>query len=205
MKILVVDDHALFCEGLCYVLEKLDNNVSILEANNFNDAVTQLNTNIDIDMVLLDLNMPDKDGFSVLDFCREHYPLISIVVLSASKKRSDMNRALEAGAMGFIPKDTTSNVMLDAIRLIMTGDIYVPQSMAMNVPDEDEELANSFTPRQLEIIPMMIKGFSNKKIALEMGISEATIKMHVTAIFKRLEVNNRTEAALAARTLGFIE
>ncbi|MEP7706161.1 response regulator transcription factor [Paraglaciecola sp. 25GB23A] len=205
MKILVVDDHALFCEGLCYVLEKLDNNVSILEANNFNDAVTQLNTNIDIDMVLLDLNMPDKDGFSVLDFCREHYPLISIVVLSASKKRSDMNRALEAGAMGFIPKDTTSNVMLGAIRLIMTGDIYVPQSMAMNVPDEDEELANSFTPRQLEIIPMMIKGFSNKKIALEMGISEATIKMHVTAIFKRLEVNNRTEAALAARTLGFIE
>tara|TARA_R110002167_G_scaffold42935_23_gene130132 strand:- start:5321 stop:5938 length:618 start_codon:yes stop_codon:yes gene_type:complete len=205
MKILVVDDHALFCEGLCYVLEKLDNNVSILEANNFNDAVTQLNTNIDIDMVLLDLNMPDKDGFSVLDFCREHYPLISIVVLSASKKRSDMNRALEAGAMGFIPKDTTSNVMLGAIRLIMTGDIYVPQSMAMNVPDEDEELANSFTPRQLEIIPMMIKGFSNKKIALEMGISEATIKMHFTAIFKRLEVNNRTEAALAARTLGFNE
>jgi DNA-binding NarL/FixJ family response regulator len=205
MKILVVDDHALFCEGLCYVLEKLDNNVSILEANNFNDAVTQLNTNIDIDMVLLDLNMPDKDGFSVLDFCREHYPLTSIVVLSASKKRSDMNRALEAGAMGFIPKDTTSNVMLGAIRLIMTGDIYVPQSMAMNVPDEDEKLANSFTPRQLEIIPMMIKGFSNKKIALEMGISEATIKMHFTAIFKRLEVNNRTEAALAARTLGFIE
>jgi DNA-binding NarL/FixJ family response regulator len=205
MKILVVDDHALFCEGLCYVLEKLDNNVSILEANNFNDAVTQLNTNIDIDMVLLDLNMPDKDGFSVLDFCREHYPLISIVVLSASKKRSDMNRALEAGAMGFIPKDTTSNVMLGAIRLIMTGDIYVPQSMTMHAPYEDEELANSFTPRQLEIIPMMIKGFSNKKIALEMGISEATIKMHVTAIFKRLQVNNRTEAALAARTLGFNE
>jgi DNA-binding NarL/FixJ family response regulator len=202
MKVLIVDDHALFCEGLCYVLAKLGDDVAILEANNFNQAVAHLHKNSDIDLVLLDLNMPDKDGFTLLDYCRKHYPIISVVVLSASKKRTDMQRALNAGAMGFIPKDTTSYVMLSAINLIMTGEIYIPAAMTQATTDDNEEFGNSLTPRQQEVIPMMIQGFSNKKIALEMGVAEATIKMHVTSIFKRLEVNNRTEAAMAVRKLG---
>ncbi len=201
MKILVVDDHALFREGLVYVLDQLESDISILEASSYEEAVVLLNKDLDIDLALLDLSMPDKDGFTLLNYCRKHFPLVPSVVLSASKERSDLNRALEGGALGFIPKDTTSKVMLNALRLIMSGEIYIPASMNLR-SNNTEPLTESFTPRQQEVVEMMMKGLSNKKIASEMGLVEATIKMHITAIFKRLGVSNRTEAALAAQKLG---
>lgn len=200
MKILVVDDHALFREGLVYVLDKLESDISIVEASNYEEAVVLLNNYPDIDLALLDLSMPDKDGFTLLSYCRKNFPLVPSVVLSASKEQSDLNRALDGGALGFIPKDTTSEVMLNALRLIMSGEIYIPASMnrrSSNIQSSPESL----TPRQQEVVEMMMKGLSNKKIASEMGIVEATIKMHITAIFKRLGVSNRTEAALAAQKL----
>ncbi len=200
MKILVVDDHALFREGLVYVLDKLESDISIVEASNYEEAVVLLNNYPDIDLALLDLSMPDKDGFTLLSYCRKNFPLVPSVVLSASKEQSDLNRALDGGALGFIPKDTTSEVMLNALRLIMSGEIYIPASMnrrSNNIQSSPESL----TPRQQEVVEMMMKGLSNKKIASEMGIVEATIKMHITAIFKRLGVSNRTEAALAAQKL----
>jgi len=200
LKILVVDDHALFREGLVYVLDKLESDISIVEASNYEEAVVLLNNYPDIDLALLDLSMPDKDGFTLLSYCRKNFPLVPSVVLSASKEQSDLNRALDGGALGFIPKDTTSEVMLNALRLIMSGEIYIPASMnrrSNNIQSSPESL----TPRQQEVVEMMMKGLSNKKIASEMGIVEATIKMHITAIFKRLGVSNRTEAALAAQKL----
>jgi len=200
LKILVVDDHALFREGLVYVLDKLESDISIVEASNYEEAVVLLNSYPDIDLALLDLSMPDKDGFTLLSYCRKNFPLVPSVVLSASKEQSDLNRALDGGALGFIPKDTTSEVMLNALRLIMSGEIYIPASMnrrSNNIQGSPESL----TPRQQEVVEMMMKGLSNKKIASKMGIVEATIKMHITAIFKRLGVSNRTEAALAAQKL----
>jgi len=200
LKILVVDDHALFREGLVYVLDKLESDISIVEASNYEEAVVLLNSYPDIDLALLDLSMPDKDGFTLLSYCRKNFPLVPSVVLSASKEQSDLNRALDGGALGFIPKDTTSEVMLNALRLIMSGEIYIPASMnrrSNNIQGSSESL----TPRQQEVVEMMMKGLSNKKIASKMGIVEATIKMHITAIFKRLGVSNRTEAALAAQKL----
>lgn len=201
MKILVVDDHALFREGLVYVLDQLESEISILEASSYEEAVVLLNKDLDIDLALLDLSMPDKDGFTLLSYCRKHFPLVPSVVLSASKEQSDLSRALKGGALGFIPKDTTSKVMLNALRLIMSGEIYIPASMNLR-SNNTEPLTESFTPRQKEVVEMMMKGLSNKKIASEMGLVEATIKMHITAIFKRLGVSNRTEAALAAQKLG---
>lgn len=201
MKVLLVDDHAIFCEGLSYVLAKLDDDVVFLEANNFDDAALHLKNNADIDLLLLDLKMPIKDGFSLLDFCRKHYPLISVVVLSASKNIDDVERSIKAGAVGFIPKDTPSKVMLNALQLIMMGEIYIPRAISQQVDSDGKEASDGLTPRQREVTSMMMKGFSNKKIALEMGITEATIKMHVTSIFKKLEVNNRTEATIAMQSL----
>ncbi|AEP28237.1 response regulator [Brumicola nitratireducens] len=202
MKVLLVDDHAIFCEGLSYVLAKLDDDVVFLEANNFDDAALHLKNNADIDLLLLDLKMPLKDGFSLLDFCRQHYPLISIVVLSASKNIHDVERAIKAGAVGFIPKDTPSKVMVNALQLVMMGEIYIPRSISQQIDSDDTETNDALTPRQREVTSMMMKGYSNKKIALEMGITVATIKMHVTSVFKKLGVNNRTEAAIAMQRLA---
>jgi DNA-binding NarL/FixJ family response regulator len=204
LNILVVDDHALFREGMSYVLDKLEDGVTILEASNYDEAISLLDKFPNIDLVLFDLSMPDKDGFTLLSYCRENFPLVPAVVLSASKEHNDLNRALNGGALGFIPKDTTSKVMLNALRLIMSGEIYIPASMTQRSSD-NEKTIESLTPRQYEVVEMMMKGLSNKKIALEIGIAEATIKMHVTAIFKRLGVSNRTEAALAAQKLGIVK
>ena len=129
LKILVVDDHILVREGLCYVLEKLGNNTNIVEADNYQQAVTLLHNDDDIDLILLDLNMPSGDGFTLLEFCRANYPSLPAVVLSASKQRVDMQQALKNGALGFIPKDSTSQVMLDALITIMTGELYIPPIM----------------------------------------------------------------------------
>jgi DNA-binding NarL/FixJ family response regulator len=195
MEILVVDDHALFREGLVYVLNGLENDLTILEASSYDEAIIYLNSHPNLDMVLLDLSMPDKDGFVLLSYCRENFPLVSVVVLSASKQQSDLNRALDGGALGFIPKDTTSKVMLNALRLIISGEIYIPASMTLQ-KNKNQNSHKTLTPRQQEVVDMMMRGHSNKKIALEIGIAEATIKMHATSIFKRLGVSNRTEAAL---------
>ena len=200
MKILVVDDHSLFREGLVYVLNRLEGDIKIIEASNYEQATAHLHNNSDLDLALCDLSMPDKDGFTLINYCRKYFPLVSVVVLSASKEQSDLKRALDSGVLGFIPKETTSEVMLSALRLIMAGEVYIPASMTQH-SNNNQHTLESLTPRQLEVVKMMMKGFSNKKIALEIGIAEATIKMHVTAIFKRLGVNNRTEAALAAQKL----
>jgi len=130
LKILIVDDHALFREGLCHVLHALEEQVSILEAANYDRALQHVSANSDLDLVLLDLNMPGKDGFTALDTFSKKYPAMPVVILSASNQRSDIQRALDRGAMGYIPKDTTSAVMINALRLILSGGIYVPANMA---------------------------------------------------------------------------
>ena len=198
MKILLVDDHILFREGLCYVLEKLTNNTAIVEANNVDQAIRQLKEHNDIDLILLDLNMPGDNGFILLDHCRNAYSSIASVVLSASKNPNDIQHALKAGAMGFIPKDSTSEVMLTALRMVMAGELYIPPLI------NDTKVFMPLTPRQKQVMVMIGQGLSNKGIALKLGITEATIKMHITEIFKRLGVQNRTEAALAVQNLSDI-
>ena len=205
MKMLIVDDHALFREGLSHVLNELEEQVDILHASNYDSAFQQVSENPDLDLVLLDLNMPGKDGFSALDTFSKDYPAMPIVILSASIQRSNIQRALDAGAMGYIPKDTTSSVMLNALRLILSGGVYVPPSMAQQSNDEtnlNSGSAHNLTPRQLEVLTMVVQGNSNKVIAARLELAEATVKMHVTAILRTLGVTNRTQAAMAAEKLG---
>ena len=205
MKMLIVDDHALFRAGLSHVLNELEENINILEASNCESAFEQVTANPDLDLVLLDLNMPDKDGFTALDTFSKEYPAMPIVILSASIQRSNIQRALDAGAMGYIPKDTTSSVMLNALRLILSGGVYLPPSMAQQAIDNvnfNGSNAHNLTPRQLEVLTMVVQGNSNKVIAARLELAEATVKMHVTAILKSLGVNNRTQAAMKAEQLG---
>jgi DNA-binding NarL/FixJ family response regulator len=198
MKILIVDDHALFREGLAYVLDELEQNMSIFNAIDYDTAMQALLDNPDLDLVLLDLELPGKDGFSVLKVFRQTHPTIPVIILSASNRMSDVQRVLDAGAVGFIPKNTTSKLMFSAVRIILAGGIYFPQSMMKKrqalMNNETEVL---LTPRQKEVLDQLVLGSSNKNIAGVLGITEATAKMHITSILKKLGVKNRTQAAMA--------
>lgn len=205
VKILLIDDHALFREGVSHVLYKLEEHVSILEASDLEAATDHINGNPDIDLVLLDLHMPKTSGFDILETFAKSYPTLPVVILSASTKRSDVQRALDSGAMGFIPKDTTGNVMLNALQLILSGGIYTPPNLsqqASQVAGQANNQSAALTPRQLEVLKLMVQGHANKVIAAELELAEATVKMHVTAILNGLGVSNRTQAAMEAEKLG---
>ncbi|MEH6569988.1 MAG: response regulator transcription factor [Halioglobus sp.] len=203
IKILIVDDHALFREGLCHVLGQLDEQVMTLEAQDCESAFELLGQHTDLDLMLLDLNMPGRNGFSVLDIASQQNPMLPVAILSASRSQSDLERVMASSAMGFIPKDTTSAVMLGALKMILAGGIYTPPAGKFDQKVADVSPPMLLTVRQKEVLSMMVKGDSNKWIASAMGISESTTKMHVTAIFKSLGVSNRTQAVLAAQKMNF--
>ena len=207
MKILLADDHALFREGMRHVLMQLGDSVEIVEAGNCEEALQQAAAHPDLGLVLLDLHMPGKDGFAALETLSRQHPMLPIVVLSASEHRTDMQRALDSGAMGFIQKSATVSVMLNALRLVLSGGIYVPPALVQSdarapATSSAEPETAGLTPRQLDVLACVIEGKANKLIAAELGLSEATVKAHVTAVFKTLKVTNRTQAALAAERLG---
>jgi DNA-binding NarL/FixJ family response regulator len=203
MKVLIVDDHTLFREGLAYVLAELELNMSIFNAIDYDSAMQALIDHSDLDLVLLDLELPGKDGFSVLKVLRQTHPTIPVIILSASNRMNDVQRVLDAGAVGFIPKNTTSKLMLSAVRIILAGGIYFPQSMMKNsqalMNNENEVL---LTSRQREVLDQLVLGSSNKNIAVVLGITEATAKMHITSILKKLGVKNRTQAAMCLQNLN---
>lgn len=201
MKILIVDDHNLFREGMCHILSSMDKEVTILEASNCDSAMQYASSHPDLDLILLDLNLSGKDGFTALSELSEKYPALPVVILSASNQRSDMQRALDLGAMGYIPKETSSAIMLNALQIIMSGGIYVPSNMAqLNNISESDKLSTHFnlTPRQTEVLALLVDGSSNKRIAQELSLTESTVKVHITSIFKAMNVTNRTQAAMAA-------
>ncbi|HEX7044822.1 MAG TPA: response regulator transcription factor [Burkholderiales bacterium] len=206
MKILIADDHALFRAGMRHVLTQLGQDVEIIEAGDCDQALAQAAAHADVGLVLLDLHMPGKDGFAALETFSRQYPALPIVVLSASENRADMQRALDQGAMGFVQKSATASVVLSALRLVLAGGVYVPPAMVQPAASAPAPRAAGdtagLTPRQLDVLAYVLEGKANKVIAAELGLTEATVKAHITAVFKALKVTNRTQAALAAERLG---
>jgi DNA-binding NarL/FixJ family response regulator len=201
MKILIIDDHHLFREGLCHILRKQMRNVHILEASNCDLAEKLVLENADLDLLLLDLNIPIKNGFFRLESFTRNYPALPVVVLSDATQNRDIQRAVKAGAMGYIPKDTTSSAnMVRALHHIHSGGIFIPpQSPAQRQLEAILNQVQSLTSRQLQVLSHLKQGDSNKQIATCLNIAEATIKMHVTAIIKGLGVKNRTQAVIEAK------
>ena len=209
MKILVVDDHVLIREALRGVLKELDAEATILEATSAAAAVELIEQHADLALVLLDLGLPDRDGFSLLEELNEHHPALPVVVLSARQERTEVARALDLGAAGFIPKSAGREVMLSALRLVMSGGIYIPPQIlardeaptttAVRVSPSDLGL----TERQIAVLALMAQGKSNKAICRTLNIAEATVKNHATAIFKALKVTSRSEAVVAVGKLGW--
>ncbi len=213
MKLLIVDDHHLFLEGMRHVLQRLDPELVLVEAHNARQAIAMAAEHADLDLVLLDINLPDTDGFAALTQLSENHPLLPIVVLSASEDARDIQRALDEGAMGFIPKSSTADVMLSALQLVRSGGVYVPSAllkerqggMRNGAHRQANGAQTGLTPRQLEVLARLIHGESNKQIGLALGLAEPTVKAHITAILKALGVTNRTQAALAAESLGLFQ
>ena len=218
MKVLVIDDHALIREALRGVLKELKGDAIIVEASTGREALDLLGDQPDFGLILLDLNLPDRDGFAVLADLRERYPAISTVVLSAFNDRENVARALDVGALGFIPKSSTREVMLSALRLILSGGIYIPPDIlvrrgaAPSSPPSDAGGTGSrpqsprdlgLTERQVDVLALMMQGKSNKAICRTLDLAEPTVKNHVTAILKALKVTNRTEAVIAVGALGW--
>ncbi|WOJ94701.1 response regulator transcription factor [Congregibacter variabilis] len=202
MKILIVDDHQLFREGLTLVLQKIRGNVEILQASDYESAVDSLRESSDLDVMMLDLHLAKEDGFSVLSYAREHYKSLPVIVLTGSKTAADMRRAIDGGALGFIPKESSGELMLKAVQLVLAGGIYLPAEMHSVVNEARDRSGIVFTPRQKDVLKMLIEGHANKNIADSLGITEATIKMHLSSIFKALGVSNRTQAVLEAQKMS---
>jgi DNA-binding NarL/FixJ family response regulator len=202
MKVLIADDHALFREGLRHVLDALGRTLDILEAADGQQTLALVEQHPDLDLLLLDLAMPGMHGFTALDVLGKRYPALPVVILSASSLAGDMQRALDKGAMGFIPKCSTGAVMIGALQLVLTGSVYIPteiftHTVNVNRALLDTGLEKKLTPRQRDVLALMQRGQPNKLIAVRLGLAEATVKMHVSAILKALAVTNRTQAVVA--------
>lgn len=211
MKILVVDDHQLIREALRGVLKELRRDAVVLEAPNAAQAEQIIAEQADINLVLLDLTLPDRDGFSVLEELRRRYPAIPVVVLSATQDRSNVVKALDLGASGYIPKSARREVMLSAIQLVLAGGIYIPPQILERdsspaaattqvVDREWIEICGSqvgLTGRQIDVLVLMMQGMNNKTICRVLSLAEPTVKNHVSAILRAFKVTNRTEVVIA--------
>ena len=210
MKILLVDDHALIRDAVRGVLKELTEDATVLEASNCRQAMRVIQEHPDLHLILLDLNLPDQDGFTVLADLRRRYAAISLVVLSAFHDRENVVRALDLGALGFIPKSAPREVMMNALRLVFAGGVYIPPEALSRAGAKEAHPAPGrspaelgFTERQMEVLALMMQGKSNKAISRILDVAEPTVKHHVTAILKALKVANRTEAVIAVAALGW--
>jgi DNA-binding NarL/FixJ family response regulator len=207
-RIIVADDHALVRGGLVQLVKLVEENVEIIESNDFNQTLELLANGQEIDLLLLDLLMPGMTGIdSIKKICLEH-PHVPVIVVSVRENIAAIRNALAAGAVGYIPKTSSPEVMMSAIKLVLSGGVYVPPHvLGLNSSSEgfvDEQFSDDennvnkgyskLTPRQQEVLDQMALGKSNKEIADELGLTTGTVKMHSSRIFKSLNVQNRTEA-----------
>ena len=224
MKVLLVDDHPLILSALQTVIKGLGDDVSVLGAGSAAEARTALEQDSNYDLVLLDLALGDADGFELLVELRAAYPALPVVVVSASDRTSDVIRAIDLGAMGFVPKRSSNDQLFDALRMVMSGGLYVPPMMlglesgstheGDTVPDVMRPVgvqasqaefqkaplsldAVGLTPRQSDVLGLLLQGKPNKLIARELNVSVETVKDHVAAVLRALNVSSRTQAVLA--------
>jgi DNA-binding NarL/FixJ family response regulator len=213
LKVLVVDDHPLICEALRQVLKALDADIELLEASNGERALAEAGRSGGLDLILLDLALPDADGFEVLCELRERHPAFPVVVLSATENAEIVMRALDAGAMGFIPKTSSNELLLGALRLVLSGGVYLPAEVLRHAPfpvlapragrAADASYRDlGLTERQAQVLALVVQGKPNKLICRDLDLAEGTVKIHVTAILKALGVSNRTQAVIAVGKLG---
>ena len=221
MKILIADDHELFLKWLEMVLSDFSPESELVKARNYSEIFAIIEKQKDFNLVLTDLAMPGARWLEALQKIHEQLPDTPVIILSAVFDREIVQKTIELGAAGYIPKTSSNAVILSAVNLVLSGGVYIPAELLQgtsqdefnmlkqleNVPEEQNlaEKVKILTPRQIEVLRLIAMGKSNKQIAYELGLSEGTVKLHVTAILKLLNVYNRTGAVAAANHLGLLK
>ena len=206
LRILVADDHPLVRGALKQALQGIASDDGIAEAGTFDDVSKNL-AETDQDLVLLDLTMPGVQGFSGLIYLRAQHPATPVIVVSGNEDRAVIRRCIEFGASGFIPKSVDVETMRAAIRAVLDGGSWTPPDVDLSTPADKEtsdlvRRLGSLTPQQVRVLMMLSEGLLNKQIAYELGVSEATVKAHVSAILQKLGVESRTQAVIAASKIA---
>ena len=205
--LVIADDHPLFRDALRQAVTSVVASAVVSEAGSFDDLTALLERDSDVDLILLDLTMPGISGFSGLIYLRAQYPAIPVVIVSASDDAGTIRRSLDFGASGFIPKRFGVETLRDAIMKVMEGDVWVPPDTDLSSADDPDmsrlrDRLVTLTPQQVRVLMMLSEGLLNKQIAYELGVSEATIKAHVSAILQKLGVESRTQAVIAAAKIA---
>lgn len=210
MKVLIADDHALFRDALSLQLEKINPDAIILQAANFNQALKFVETDPNISLVVMDLDMPETNWQEALKELKGKLPKARFVVVSAGDDGGTIRKSLELGVSGFISKRAESEVLNQAIQLVLEGGTYLPPSVlqpssAAQMQDNRRQgTAKTLTMRQNQVLNLVAQGLSNKQIAYEMGVSEATVKLHINALLRSVGATNRTQAVIMAQKMGII-
>ena len=205
-RVLIADDHPLYRAALQTILPRACSGARVAEAACQDEVMNQVASDSDFDLIVLDLNLPGATGLSCLRYVHDAAPLTPIIVVSGNDDPATMSEARLAGAAGYVPKSAPGDVLVQAIRLVMAGGTYLPaaaalrHSMSLGSPTADP-IGEPLTSRQMRVLRLLTQGLSNKQIARDLEISEITVKAHVSAIFRKLGVSNRTQAANAARRL----
>ena len=209
MRILIIDDHSLFREGLKFLLHGLDSGIELDNAGDCAEAFSLLDKHR-YDLILLDLKLPDRNGLDALTDIRKSYANSPVVVLSGEDSPKRVSTAIDRGSMGFIPKSSTPETLIEALRLVLQGGVYLPPSSLAKAAVESEASAGvsesgvlqTLTPRQTDVLRHLIRGEPNKVIAQEMIVSVDTVKSHISAVLMILGARNRTEAVYFAARHG---
>lgn len=215
MRILVVDDHRLFADGLGLVLKSIAENVELIIVNNSQSALEKIEINRDLDLLLLDLNMPGLDGISLLTAIKERQAYIPCVIISATEDICQIKQALDLGAFGFVPKSYNSSQLIEAVKIVLNGDTYVSDDLIQKIhrltSDKGQNNNNAnilskhgITKRQHQVLGLLAKGYSNKQIACTLFLSNHTVKSHVAALLGAFQAKNRTDCVRHGRDCGLI-
>ncbi|TRX58089.1 response regulator transcription factor [Thalassomonas sp. M1454] len=208
-KVIIADDHPLFRQALLETLKERMSSTKWLQAETVEELDKLLLSDSDSDLLLLDLNIPGAHGFNTLIHVRQHFPQIPVVVVSAYEDIDTITQAMNYGAAGFIPKSTDVSTIFTAINKVLSGELWTPETTSSSTqPDSKALVAKriaSLTQQQYKILLMFAEGLLNKQIAYDLNVSEATIKAHATAIFKKLDVRNRTQAVIVLGQLDLTE
>lgn len=206
-KFLVADDHPLFRQALIGALEPNFESAVVLESDSLDSTLDVLQSNSDIDLILLDLNMPGCENFYGVIRVSQDYPNIPIAVVSASDSTEVISQVLEFGAKAFISKSSPSSQIATAIKSVLAGNVWLPEGMKnklAQVSDESRDVAkkvSELTPKQFQVLKLLQDGLLNKQIAYDLNVTEATVKAHISAIFRKFGVNTRTQAVLLVEKL----
>ncbi|WP_135078732.1 response regulator transcription factor [Terasakiella sp. SH-1] len=218
MKILVADDHNLVREGLKPFLEELDPNVETVEAASFDEAFLVAQNTAGLDLILMDLKMPGMNGFDGLVKMCETYTSVPIVILSGHFNRHDVLEAVERGAAGYVPKTISGSAMVNALRLVLSGEKYIPSAAFQETPEDNDDSPigrsaastdmtdgplSRLSEREKEILGHLIEGNTNKEIARKLGLQEITVKVHLRNIYRKMDAANRAQAVRIALQNGW--